>query len=87
MRLPTAKFTLAISCSDSKDPETLSEIDALGCDYPCFFDHLDSAFYTKLAVYYASTLVVWAVEHAESSGYIDCTGATPLRASGAPAPY
>jgi hypothetical protein len=67
--------------------EVLSEIDALGCDYPCFFDHLDSAFYTKLAVYYASTLVVWAVEYAESSGYIDCTGATPLRSPRAPPPF
>ena len=60
--------------------ETLAEIEALGCDYPCFFAHVDEVFLGKLAVYYVSTFVVWAVEYAESSGVVDCSGAAPLRA-------
>lgn len=52
--------------------QTWEEIDALACDYECFWQHADSAFYDNLAVYCTASLIVRAIDFAYSSGYINC---------------
>lgn len=52
--------------------ETWEEIDELACDYECFWDNADSAFYGNMSVYYAAALVVEAIDYAISSGTINC---------------
>lgn len=52
--------------------ETLAEADNLTCDYECFWQHSDRHFFSAVAMYYVSTAVMKAVEHAKSSGYISC---------------
>ncbi|MCP4571715.1 MAG: hypothetical protein GY838_05130 [bacterium] len=52
--------------------ETWEEIAELACDYECFWGHADSAFYSDLALYCATTMIVEAIDYAYSSGYISC---------------
>lgn len=47
-------------------------IDQLDCDFECFHEAVDAEFYTNLATYYVSCLMVDVIDWAMDGGYIDC---------------
>jgi hypothetical protein len=52
--------------------ENYAQMEALDCDFECFFDAVDAEFVGNLACYYAATLVVVVIDYAIGSGWIDC---------------
>jgi hypothetical protein len=52
--------------------EIMADIEDLTCDYACFFSHCNDEFRATHAAYMVSTVLVYLIDYAISTDYVDC---------------